>query len=428
MKQREKEMGFKETFKKEMENATKDIDLSVTKTWEVSYQGHLIQVKNTLKEESLFIDEVEVAKNTRKSLWSHIIPVSKLTAMLTLQTGETKKVEVKFSGLTQLHIQIKVGREVVLKEKMKIEIIAPWEQKTAIVPWIIHQVEEHGRIVDENLPDKEYLLLEDVEDVEPGYRDLLGYEAHTPMYVGNLVKLLQKQVENPTNETRKSTYEKVLDEHVMEFGGELVNQLKESEIDMNALHEEANWFLNHAAHREVVKFALLLIGTTNKTEDEQFLKKIALHEEFTRYAIFPLYHRQELLWELAEKLKGWGKVTLMHELIPLTKERKSWFLKQSWNEKIKRQAVAIACAEKSEMDVILYEAEISKEQLEEISKLLVTLLEPNDEGYLMDQYEYEENVLKHYVRHAKKHGYFEVFPYIEAFLEQRDYDIELGKY
>ncbi|WP_152654863.1 hypothetical protein [Oceanobacillus sp. CFH 90083] len=419
-------MGFKESFKKEMENATKDIDLSISKTWNLTYKGHLIQVKNTLKEESLFIDEVEVAKNRRKSIWSHVIPVSKLTAMLTLENRDTKKVQVKFSGLVQLHIQIKVGREVILKEKLKLEFIAPWERKEPIVPWIINQVEKHGQMIGESLPDEEYLLAEDVDNIESGYRDLLGYEEPTPMYVGNLIKLLQKQIENPTSETRKATYEKVLDEHVMEYGEELIYALKESAIDMDALYKEARWFLDHAAHREVVKFALLLVGYTNKLEDEQLLKKVGLHEEFTRYVIFSLYRRQELLWELADMLKGWGKVALMHELTPLTEERKAWFLKQSLEGRTKRQAVAITCAEKSEMDVLLYQKEISEEQLKQVSDILATLLEEDDGAYLIEQYEYEENVLKDYVRHAKKQGYFEIFPLIKSFLNERDYDIELG--
>lgn len=421
-------MGLKESLKKEMENATKDIDLSITKIWNTTYKGHQIQVKNTLKEESLLIDGVEVAGNKRKSIWSHAIPVSKLSAMLTLENGETKKVQVKFSGLVQLHIQIKVGREVILKEKMKLEVIAPWEQKEPIVPWIINQVEKHGQIIDESLPDQEYLLAEDVEDMEPGYRDLLGYEEPTPMYVGNLMKRLQKQIENPTPEIRKSTYEKVLDEHVMEYGEELIDALKESAIDMSALYKEARWFLDHAAHREVVKFALLLVGHTKKLEDEQLLKQIGLHEEFTRYVTFSLYHRQELLWELADNLKGWGKVVLMHELTPLTDERKAWFLKQSWDDQIKRQAVALTCAEKSEIDVLLYQEEISEEQLRQVSAVLATLLEEVDGDYLMEQYEYEEMVLKHYVRHAKKQGYFEIFPLIESFLNEREYHIKLGDY
>jgi|SRR5699024_7448690 len=95
-------MGFKESLKQEMKNATKDVDLSVAKTWNVLYEGHVIQIKNSLYEETLLIDGVEKDKKMRSSIWSHIIPVSKLVGELILQNGETKKVEVKFSGLVQL--------------------------------------------------------------------------------------------------------------------------------------------------------------------------------------------------------------------------------------------------------------------------------------------------------------------------------------
>lgn len=421
-------MGFKESLKQEMKNATNEVDLSVTKTWSVTYEGHSIQVENSLYEEVLLIDGVEIVKKRRTSIWSHVIPTSKLVGELTLQTGETKKVEVKFSGLVQLHIQVKVGKDIILKEKMKIEMIAPWEQKEALVPWITQQIDQHGRIVSEQLPDEKYLLSTDVEDMSPGYRDLLGYEQHTPFYVKNLIKLIEKQIENPSVETRKSTYEKILEEHVATYGAELIHSIKLAELNLLILHDEARWFLEHAAHREVVKFALLVIGCTDYKEDEEYIQKIALHSEFMSYATFPLRQAQERLWEIADQVTGWGKILLMQELIPLTDERKVWFLEQTWDDEEKVQASALIRAEKSELDILLYEDRLSTVTFQQISQLISTLIMEIDDTFLIEQYEHGPTVLKHYVRHAMQHQSTELISQIETFLSAcstwDEYEIE----
>lgn len=421
-------MGFKESLKQEMKNATKDVDLSVAKTWNVLYEGHAIQIKNSLYEETLLIDGVEKDKKMRSSIWSHIIPVSKLVGELILQNGETKKVEVKFSGLVQLNVQVKVGKDIILKEKMKIEMIAPWEQKEALVPWIIEQVNQHGKIVNEQLPDEEYLLLTDVQDMPPGYRDLLGYEQHTPFYVKSLIKLIEKQIENPTVETRKFTYEKILEEHVATYGAELIHSIKQAELNPQIIHDEARWFLEHAAHREVVKFALLVIGCTDYKEDEEYIQKIALHSEFTSYATFPLRQAQERLWEIADQVTGWGKILLMQELVPLTDERKAWFLEQRWDDEEKGQASALICAEKSELDILLYENQLSTVIFQQISQLISILIMEIDDNFLIEQYEHGPTVLKHFVRHASQHQSTGLITQIETFLSAcstwDEYEIE----
>lgn len=45
-------MGFKEEFKREMNNAMKDIEKEVHHTWKLDYQGHSIEVHHQLKKNS----------------------------------------------------------------------------------------------------------------------------------------------------------------------------------------------------------------------------------------------------------------------------------------------------------------------------------------------------------------------------------------
>lgn len=72
-----------------------------------------------------------------------------------------------------------------------------------------------------------------------------------------------EQVENPTNQTRKATYEKIKDEKVISYFQELIELFAQEEKDEQKAQQEAIWLLEHAAHREVVKFALIILGCTN---------------------------------------------------------------------------------------------------------------------------------------------------------------------
>ena len=409
-------MGFKDELKKELNNAINDIDLSVANVWSMTYKEHLIQVKYSIYEETLLIDGIERAKNKRQSIWSHLIPTSKLKATFQDEQGDLQHVTVKFTGLMKLQIKVKVGRETILKDKFKLEIIAPWEKKEKLVPFIEQQVAQYGKVVEHHLPDEQYLYNDELKVTEPGLIDLMEKDEYDPFQVKKLLKALRGQMVERTDKARQTTYEIIISDRIRTYDEAFIASLQESDFDEKILYEEALWLLTHAAHREVIKVALILMSYCPIDEtDESLIFTIAHHEEFTKYAILPLLRSQELLWQLVEQLNGWGKVILMGELIPLTFQRKMWFLEQTWDDKAKGDATAILCAEKAEIDILLYEPDIDLQVFTQISRLMQILLTQLDSEFLIEYYQKGSIVLKQYIYHAKKLDDRELFPMIENF-------------
>ncbi|HZW68006.1 MAG TPA: hypothetical protein VFF20_05315 [Pseudogracilibacillus sp.] len=403
-------MGFKEEIKHTMKNALHDVDLAVTKTWEIPYEDHVIRFENSMKQERLYIDDCLVDEAKHASILSHLKPFSILTGSLEGRSGKTEKVTVKIGGLVKLTIHIKVGNKTILKEKMSVEVL-PWEQKKSIVQFIEEQLAEHGRLVDPVLPDIVYLADKDLARI-PGYTDQLPQEEPLPFFVKGLIKQLKKLLDQPTVKQRRMIYEKVNDEYISSYGAELLYYLQEEPLNKKRLEEEMLWFLDKAAHREVVKFALVLLSLTDVDAHREKLMTIAKHEEFTMFALIPLHQftddAHSLSWELANELSGWGKVAVMQSVDAITLEEKNWFLEQAFNEPAMNEAVALLIAETAELDVLLSNKNISSDTFSHINNVIFSLLQRDEyNNRIIDDYSYAPLVLKQYLALSRQYSEIE---------------------
>src|SRR5699024_9978484 len=156
-------------------------------------------------------------------------------------------------------------------------------------------------------------------------------------------------------------------------------EIQEAEIDPDLLRAEMLWFMEHGAHREVIKFALLILAYLQVDEDEELLAFMARHEEFTVFAAGGL--SQESLWHLLlDDIQGWGKISAMYHLEAFDQARKLWFLEQRWDDRNKRKEVALLRADKCEIDQLLYKQDFTDKQLSLIAELIGDLLQPMEEG------------------------------------------------
>lgn len=395
-------MGFKDELKHEMRNLKKDIEKEVQKSWTVHYKGHVIEVINQMKEERLIIDGIVVDQNKRKSLFSHIIPYTKLSGVLTLEGGIKHKVSVKIGGYVSLNCSIKIDNETILQESEKLEFL-PWEHKEKIVPFIQRQVQENKRIVEKSLPDDTYFFGEDNPPLEPGLFDIIINEPQTPFFVSKLMKLFKEQLEQPTIKTRKATYDQIIFDHIAIYRDELLEQLGQTELDEHMVQQEALWLLEHAAHRDVVKFAILVLGFTNCEKYQELLYTLGLHDEFTPYAIFAIRSGgkgvNDQIWNLVQSVQGLGKITAIELVEAKTPEMKYWLLTKGCENREFIDYIALRCALKGELDVALYEPSISKELYNGASTIIESLLKEDS----IDDYPYASVVLTRFLHHATTH-------------------------
>lgn len=397
-------MGFKDEFKREMRNIIKDVEKEVAKTWRVDYQGHSIEIINKIKEEQLIIDGVTVATNKRKYILSHIIPYSTLKGTIEQKDGSKHKVVVKLGGFVKLNCIVKVGTETIFHASQKLTLL-PWEHKGKIAPYIRQQVQVHNKIVDESLPDEKYLYDDNQPRLAAGFSDRFASDIPTPFFAKKLVRLFGEQITQPSDKTRKAIYEEIIFDNIASYRTELIDRLKQVHFDEARMQEEALWLLEHAAHREVVKFAITVLGCTNCEKYKELLFTIGLHEEFTSYVIFALKNgtsnANAQIWKLAKSVHGWGKIAAVEQIEATTPEIKQWLLTKGCENRINVENLANLCAVKGELDIALFEETISKELYEGASLIIGALLERSHQG--IDEYPYGSQVLTRFVYHARTH-------------------------
>ncbi|WP_339164596.1 hypothetical protein [Bacillus sp. FSL K6-2841] len=399
-------MGFKADFKHEIRNVIKDVEKEINKTWKIEYKGHSIEITNQIKEEQLIIDGVTVDKKQRKSFLTHIIPYSKLSGILELQDGTKHKVSVKLGGYVRFRCMVKVDHETVLDESMKIDFL-PWDHKEKIVPFIQQQIQSHHKIVDDRLPDEDYLFDENEPRLAPGLSDYYVDERPAPFYVKKLLKLFEIQLNHPTNETRKKTYEKIISNNMASRNSELIDRFQQTQWDESLVQQEALWLFEHAAHREVVKFAVMILGCTNCEKYKELLFTIGMHEEFTSYVVFALKNGtiqgNEHVWRLAKSVDGWGKISAVEQMEASTPEIKRWLLTKGCENTIMNEYLAYTCALNGGLETALSEDEISKELYDGASLIIQALLEDEVSIYGIDEYSNASSVLCRFIHHAHKH-------------------------
>lgn len=397
-------MSFKHEMEREMRNIKSDVAKAVERVWTVDFQGQTIEIHNGMMQEKLVVDGMVIAETNRKTMWSHFMPYSTLKGTFTGTDGKTHKAYVKLGGFIKLHVTLKVDGKKVFHDTMAF-VMNPWDNKEQIVAYIEAQVAAGE--VGEELPDDVLLYDENHPRQAAGEADQKDVDYVLPGYPKKLVQLFITQSENPNDKTRKATYEKVVDERVVSYFGELLEVMSQTQFDEEKVQKEALWLLEHATHREVVKFAIAILGFTKCEPFKEKLQMIGLHEEFTGVVLFALRNgasgANDYAFHLAKTLKGWGRVAAIDFMEGTTPEVKHWLLTEGYKTLVAPAHVAMLCVEKGKLDVILHETDISSELYDGADGLIRLLL--MDYSYdRLDGYEYAGQVMMRFTQHAKIHA------------------------
>ena len=106
------------------------------------------------------------------------------------------------------------------------------------------------------------------------------------------------------------------------------------EYDANRLVNLAFYMMVQGEKVETVKTGLVLMALFNMSEEEQVkpvLITLGCCEEFTDYMLSNILswseeEQNKVYFELAKKLTGWGKITVVEQLQADTEEIREWIL------------------------------------------------------------------------------------------------------
>ena len=177
-------------------------------------------------------------------------------------------------------------------------------------------------------------------------------------------------------------------------------------INADNLYKFAISQLTTSKNKECIKFSLsvlLLIGVENDAETLEKIKILALSDEFTLYCLNIIEHLENSnnkIFEIAKKVKGWGRIHSIPYLQVTNNEIKEWILEKGCHNEVVPSYTALTCAKKINLLEILNEENISNKRFNNISYLVAALL---DEGAAtgISALENKEVLIEKYLEKAK---------------------------
>ena len=163
---------------------------------------------------------------------------------------------------------------------------------------------------------------------------------------------------------------------------------EEEKINLNNLYEFATLQLTTSKNIELIKFCLSVLTIVNIETDKDTIEKVkilALSDEFTLYCLDILVYCLDILvqledsneeiFEIAKKVKGWGRIYSIEYLQATNNKIKEWILEEGCHNNVLPAYTAYTCAEKINLIEILNQDKISNKKFNDISYLMNALLD-----------------------------------------------------
>lgn len=180
-------------------------------------------------------------------------------------------------------------------------------------------------------------------------------------------------------------------------------------IDIQNLIQYACGLAFESDDEELVKLGIALLGLLDLTNLKDMIDKLltlALYEEFTLFVIVALSgcdNANALVFEIARKVDGWGKIHAVERLQPETEEIRDWLLRKGCENAVMDAYLGLECATKGDLINTMRLGSLDEELFEGVSIIINALL---DEGPTdgISAYEYAEEALRLYLNMALSHA------------------------
>jgi len=212
---------------------------------------------------------------------------------------------------------------------------------------------------------------------------------------------------------------------------------EQKQINIDNLCEFTISQLSTSKNIEVIKFCLCVLEIIKLETEKDTIEKVkilALSDEFTLYCLNilkNLKNSNEEIFEIAKKVKGWGRIYSIKYLKVTNDEIKEWILEEGCHNYIIPAYTAYTCAKKINLVEILNEDKISNKKFNDISYLMNALL---DEEAItgISNLEDRELLIERYLEKAKtlastEEDYYAVMTLKEYIKNNKEINNELIK-
>lgn len=176
----------------------------------------------------------------------------------------------------------------------------------------------------------------------------------------------------------------------------------QAELDLGNVFNFAVTMAIRSPSRKVVKLALVMLEIFKPDDQVKgFIRTLGLSDEFTLFAAMAMGSWQDTnaeWFDLAQKVRGWGRIHLVRFLRPESDEIRRWLLRDGVHNDIMPQYSALDCWRKADVPAVL-EGSLSREDFEGIRDIIEALL---DEGPVpgISAVEDAEKHLRAFLKHA----------------------------
>lgn len=153
--------------------------------------------------------------------------------------------------------------------------------------------------------------------------------------------------------------------------------------EARCLYEMGWYFVENGTRCNTVKLGLTLLALFDLSDNDKIcyiLQNLGYCEEFTDYVLMNIYEweekkKQDFYFELAKKLKGWGKIDVVEMMEVDTEEKKNWILSHGCRNSIMYSYLGLVCAEKCDLYERLKRGGLTEEEFAGATDIIDGLLE-----------------------------------------------------
>ncbi|GAB2982275.1 hypothetical protein GCM10027049_18540 [Mucilaginibacter puniceus] len=317
--------------------------------------------------------------------------------------------------------------------------ILEWKTDASIYKFITDNLTEEYRLIDSaiDLPDEKPTAENELRWA-PGLLDsMFGPQdsEESKLIIEELAKLLKHISVYGDKRSEARFYQLITEtDSIITIIDDLLERATNLSLAVNPyLFEFAKAMAFKTAHRNSVKVGVALIGICRGTNVIQQIKTIALHDEFTVFAIVAISNMTDNvvndLWEIAKKVDGWGKIQVVDRLakMELPDEIKTWLITEGYKNSIMYEELAYTCAVNGELHNTLKQENVDNKIFKASADIIGALIAGGPAEDFSD-YQYASVVVENFVRHAKTKAndifHFVVLNHLKDFLIELQNDLD----
>ena len=197
--------------------------------------------------------------------------------------------------------------------------------------------------------------------------------------VEEIVDLLEKIISTPSYPgALAGLHELLARQSAVAIADDLVKELRSRSLPGEQLREVARHLTEHGSLRNTVKLGIVMMGVCGDERDRELLLLLGALEELTLYAVVALMNtqpdRQRAAYELAQRVKGWGRIHAVERLKGCDDpEIKGWLLREGFRNGAMNEYLAHLAATTGDLYMALLEPDVDEALLDGAGGILAAL-------------------------------------------------------